>query len=213
MFKLLEVGDFAGATGKVMRTKAGELSIEVRSLGEAFGASHTMDRPLWIGSVKTNIGHLDTAAGVASLIKVCLGLRHEVIPPTVNHEKPNPLIDFANSPFFVAAERRAWPRGERTRFAGVTSLGVGLARVEFYGKLALLVVGELKMAAGLRHQRAHLVVADEGGSAAAPMQLGHRAVGIEQIRLQGKLPMQALQIGTGAAAVFGQHLVGQNLVR
>ncbi|MFN7670793.1 MAG: type I polyketide synthase [Planctomycetota bacterium] len=98
--------------------------IEVSALAQAFAGAK--DRQ-WcgIGSVKTNIGHLDTAAGVASFIKVCLALRHGELPPTINYEAPNPLIDFARSPFYVNAATRPWPRGSRPRIAGVTSLGVG----------------------------------------------------------------------------------------
>ncbi|MFY9343072.1 MAG: polyketide synthase, partial [Planctomycetota bacterium] len=95
--------------------------IEVSALGQAF-AGAGKKQYCGLGSVKTNIGHLDTAAGVASFIKACLALHHGVIPPTINYEAPNPHIDFANSPFFVNDRRRDWPRGGRPRHAGVTSL-------------------------------------------------------------------------------------------
>ena len=67
--------------------------IEFSALSQAFAAASERQY-CGIGSVKTNIGHLDTAAGVASFIKVCLALHHEQIPPTVNYESPNPMIDF-----------------------------------------------------------------------------------------------------------------------
>jgi amino acid adenylation domain-containing protein len=76
-----------------------------------------------IGSLKTNIGHLDTAAGVCGLIKTALALHHGAIPPSLHFEAPNPRIDFAGSPFFVNTELRPWPAGVRR--AGVTSLGMG----------------------------------------------------------------------------------------
>ncbi|MCA8964176.1 MAG: SDR family NAD(P)-dependent oxidoreductase [Planctomycetes bacterium] len=98
--------------------------IEVSALQQAF-AGTTRRQYCGLGSVKTNIGHLDTAAGVASFIKVCLALHHGQLPPTLNYEAPNPLIDFGNSPFFVNAELRPWPRGPKPRIAGVNSLGVG----------------------------------------------------------------------------------------
>ena len=108
--------------------------IEVAALSQAFAGG---PRKQWcgIGSVKTNIGHLDTAAGVASFIKACLALRHGQLPPTLHYEAPNPLIDFANSPFYVNAALKPWPRGPKPRYAGVTSLGVG-------GTNAHVVVGE-----------------------------------------------------------------------
>jgi acyl transferase domain-containing protein/thioesterase domain-containing protein len=98
--------------------------IEVSALNQAFAAAKERQF-CGIGSVKTNIGHLDTAAGVASFIKVCLALHHEAIPPTINYEAPNPLIDFERSPFFVNDRLRPWPRSSKPRFAGVNSLGVG----------------------------------------------------------------------------------------
>jgi acyl transferase domain-containing protein/thioesterase domain-containing protein/acyl carrier protein len=79
-----------------------------------------------IGSLKTNIGHLDTAAGVASLIKVSLALRHGLIPATLNFSKPNSQLEIEKTPFYVMNEARPWPRTTlRPRIAGVNSLGVG----------------------------------------------------------------------------------------
>ncbi|MBL8747825.1 MAG: amino acid adenylation domain-containing protein [Planctomycetes bacterium] len=78
-----------------------------------------------IGSVKTNIGHLDTAAGAASLIKVVEALRREQIPPSLNYKTPNSRFDLRNSPFFVVDKARPWPRGSSPRRAGINSLGVG----------------------------------------------------------------------------------------
>ena len=78
-----------------------------------------------IGAVKTNIGHLDTAAGVAGVIKTILSLEHKEIPPSLHYEKPNPEIDFATSPFFVNTELRAWDTDKLPRRATVSSLGMG----------------------------------------------------------------------------------------
>lgn len=100
--------------------------IEVTALTEAFRRSTDRTGFCAIGSVKTNIGHLDTAAGVASFIKVVQALRHRQLPPSLHYRRPNPLIDFASSPFYVNAQLRAWraPEGVPRR-AGVSSLGVG----------------------------------------------------------------------------------------
>jgi acyl transferase domain-containing protein len=78
-----------------------------------------------LGSVKTNIGHLDAAAGIAGLIKTVQSLRHGEIPPTLHFRAPNPQIDFASSPFFVNSSLIEWPSRDRPRRAGVTSLGIG----------------------------------------------------------------------------------------
>jgi acyl transferase domain-containing protein len=99
--------------------------IEVTALCEAFRA-HTDRRGYCaLGSVKTNLGHLDTAAGIVSLIKTVLSLEHEAIPPSLHFTRPNPEIDFAGSPFFVNTRLTPWPRGERPRRAAVSSFGVG----------------------------------------------------------------------------------------
>lgn len=100
--------------------------IEVTALSEAFRANGAQGREYCVlGSVKTNIGHLDTAAGVAGFIKAALALHHGEIPATLHFQNPNPSLDFASSPFVVDAQRRAWPRGNTPRRAGVNSLGAG----------------------------------------------------------------------------------------
>jgi amino acid adenylation domain-containing protein/non-ribosomal peptide synthase protein (TIGR01720 family) len=78
-----------------------------------------------LGSVKTNLGHLDTAAGIAGLIKTVLALEHRSIPPSLHFVTPNPQIDFAATPFFVNTELREWPAGPGPRRAGVSSFGIG----------------------------------------------------------------------------------------
>ena len=99
--------------------------IEVSAMTQAFRETTEESAFCAIGSVKTNIGHLDTAAGIAALIKVALALKQESLPATLNYKAPNPNIDFARTPFFVQAERGEWKRGASPRLAGVNSLGVG----------------------------------------------------------------------------------------
>jgi acyl transferase domain-containing protein len=100
--------------------------IEVAALTEAFRQGGAVGEGFCrIGSVKTNIGHLDTAAGVASLIKTTLALHHGQIPPSLGYEAPNPVIGFEGSPFVVNDRLTNWPRGSAPRRAGVNSLGVG----------------------------------------------------------------------------------------
>ncbi|HUG85849.1 MAG TPA: amino acid adenylation domain-containing protein [Euzebya sp.] len=97
--------------------------IEIAALTQAFG--DVAQGACAIGSVKSNIGHLDSAAGVAGLIKATLALEHQVIPASLNFSTPNPAIDLAASPFRVAEVARPWPRGEHPRHAGVSAFGVG----------------------------------------------------------------------------------------
>ncbi|MFY0567872.1 MupA/Atu3671 family FMN-dependent luciferase-like monooxygenase [Archangium lansingense] len=99
--------------------------IEISALTRAFRQDTDARGYCALGSVKTNIGHLDTAAGIAGLLKATLALHNEEIPASLHFERPNPAIDFASSPFFVASERRPWARGEQPRFAGVSSFGIG----------------------------------------------------------------------------------------
>ncbi|MFN0217658.1 MAG: type I polyketide synthase [Hyphomicrobium sp.] len=99
--------------------------IEIAALTQAFRLGSNRNEYCRIGSVKTNIGHLDTAAGVVSLIKSVLAIEHGEMPPSLGYEKPNPAIDFANSPFVVNERLTPWPRGRGPRRAGVNSLGVG----------------------------------------------------------------------------------------
>src|SRR5579883_1967216 len=108
-------------------TKLGD-PIEVAGLTKAFHQSteHLLTaQQCAIGSVKTSIGHLDEAAGIAGLIKAALALQHGQIPASLNYRKPNPQIDFAAGPFFVNNELREWPRKSHPRRAGVSSFGVG----------------------------------------------------------------------------------------
>ncbi|MFM9847917.1 MAG: type I polyketide synthase [Hyphomicrobiaceae bacterium] len=99
--------------------------IEVEALTNAFRHSTDLKGYCRIGSVKSNIGHLDTAAGVVSLIKAVLAVERGEIPPTLGYEKPNPAINFAASPFLVCDRLTPWPATKGPRRAGVNSLGVG----------------------------------------------------------------------------------------
>jgi phthiocerol/phenolphthiocerol synthesis type-I polyketide synthase E len=103
--------------------------IEIAALTRAFRATTKGSGATGfcaVGSVKTNIGHLDAAAGAAGLIKTVLALEHRQIPPSLHCETPNPKIDFAGSPFFVNRELRDWPAGDgEPRMAGVSSFGIG----------------------------------------------------------------------------------------
>lgn len=99
--------------------------IEVSALTQAFRQTTERHGYCGLGSVKSNIGHLDTAAGVASIIKAALALEHAQIPPSLNYEAPNPTIDFVNSPFFVNDQLKEWSTHGHPRRAAVNSLGVG----------------------------------------------------------------------------------------
>jgi amino acid adenylation domain-containing protein len=98
--------------------------IEITALKQAF--QHTKNKGFCaIGSVKTNIGHLDAASGIAGLLKTVLALKHKLLPPSLHFQKPNPQIDFADSPFYVNAELCEWKTDGIPRRAGVSSFGIG----------------------------------------------------------------------------------------
>lgn len=99
--------------------------IEIAALTQAFHLSTENKGFCAIGSVKTNIGHLDTAAGVAGLIKTVLALKHKKIPPSLHFTSPNAEIDFANSPFYVNTQLAEWQSNGTPRRAGVSSFGIG----------------------------------------------------------------------------------------
>jgi amino acid adenylation domain-containing protein len=99
--------------------------IEVEALTQAFRTKTAAKQFCGIGSIKSNLGHLTAAAGVAGFIKTVLALYHRQIPPSINFDRPNPYIDFANSPFYVNSQLSDWPASETPRRAGVSSFGGG----------------------------------------------------------------------------------------
>ncbi len=99
--------------------------IEVLALGKALRSRQGRKGWCALGTVKTNIGHLDIAAGAAGLIKTVLALEHRQIPPSLHYERPNSRIDFAASPVYVNRELARWPVGEEPRRAGVSAFGIG----------------------------------------------------------------------------------------
>lgn len=99
--------------------------IEMAALAEAFGGAGARPRSCAIGSVKTNIGHLEAAAGIAGLVKVVQALRHEQLPPSLNFETLNPAIDFSNTGFYINTQSTPWPAEGEPRRASVSSFGLG----------------------------------------------------------------------------------------
>lgn len=99
--------------------------VEIEALTQAFRHGTSLNGFCAIGSVKTNIGHLDTAAGIAGLIKAIFAVQYGQIPPSLHFKRPNPKIDFANTPFYVNDRLNPWPRNGGPRRAGVSSFGIG----------------------------------------------------------------------------------------
>ncbi|MFF0488553.1 type I polyketide synthase [Nocardia sp. NPDC004068] len=99
--------------------------IEANALIETYGRDRSADRPLWLGSVKSNVGHTQSAAGAAGLIKILLALRYEALPPTLHATRPSPDIEWSGSGVELLASGRPWPRAaDRVRRAGVSAFGI-----------------------------------------------------------------------------------------
>ncbi|HVH42842.1 MAG TPA: beta-ketoacyl synthase N-terminal-like domain-containing protein, partial [Labilithrix sp.] len=98
--------------------------IEVQALGAVYGEGRALDQPLWIGSVKTNIGHAEAAAGMAGLIKTVLAMRARRIPPNLHLREPNPHIPWSDLAVRVPTELQEWPASGRSCLAGVSSFGI-----------------------------------------------------------------------------------------
>ncbi|MFG1800886.1 type I polyketide synthase [Micromonospora carbonacea] len=109
--------------------------LEASALSAVYGAGREPGRPCLIGSVKSNIGHLEAGAGVAGVIKAVLALGHGEIPPTLHHTTGNPAIDWDDAGLRVVTEPTAWPRTDHPRRAGVSAFGYG-------GTVAHLVLEE-----------------------------------------------------------------------
>ena len=166
--------------------------IEVAALNQAFRTKTNAKGSVALGAVKSNLGHLESAAGIAGLIKTILALRHKQIPPSLNYQQPNPQIDFAATPFYVNTELTPWPQGETPRRAGVSAFGIGGTNAHVVleeappqpqpttsvGDIACLLPLSARTAAGLHdHIRATIefLQDEERGAALSLTDIGHTA--------------------------------------
>jgi len=134
--------------------------IEVRALGAVSSEGRSADRPLYIGSVKTNFGHLEASAGIAGLIKVVLSLHNDLIPPHLHFSRPSPHLDLDSLNIRVPRDLTQWPAGQR-RIAGVNSFGIS-------GTNAHVVLE--------RHQPTSDTLSDNGGAS----QTARRSAGVRR---------------------------------
>lgn len=123
--------------------------IEVAALRKVFSSRTAEKNFCALGSVKSNIGHLDAAAGVAGLIKAALAVKHGEIPPSLHYKRPNPKIDLQDGPFYIATKLRKWETRDHPRRAGVSSFGIG-------GTNAHVVVEEAPSSAATQESRRKL---------------------------------------------------------
>ncbi|HET6208726.1 MAG TPA: beta-ketoacyl synthase N-terminal-like domain-containing protein, partial [Jatrophihabitans sp.] len=99
--------------------------IEAAALGATLGAGRSADQAVLVGSVKTNIGHLEGAAGIAGLLKLALSLAHRELPPSLHFDRPNPAIPLDELGLRLVTGNQPWPDGERRLIGGVSSFGMG----------------------------------------------------------------------------------------
>ena len=211
--------------------------IEAQALLETYGQSRPADRPLWLGSVKSNIGHTQAAAGVAGVIKMVMAMRHGVLPRTLHVDRPSSHVDWSAGAVRLLTEARDWPATGHPRRAGVSSFGIGGTNAHVVLEAAppaelpppvpsepmtpVPVLLSARTAAGLRGQAGRLarfvedrpdvsLVDMAHALATARAHLDHRAVVLatDQGHLTGQL--EALARGAaGAATVTGTRADGK----
>jgi len=166
--------------------------IEMGALGAVFGGR---GEPLWVGSVKTNVGHLEGAAGIAGVMKVVLALNHQQIPPNLHFHTPSPRIPWSELPVEVPTRPTPWPRAERPRLAGVSSFG-------FSGINAHVVIEEPPSGKGDRH----LLCEAPGGSfrQKVPVPFSEPEPPCYLLPLSAKHPEALRELAARYAARFGE---------
>ncbi|MEU2794850.1 beta-ketoacyl synthase N-terminal-like domain-containing protein, partial [Streptomyces sp. NPDC007100] len=200
--------------------------IEAQALLATYGRDRAADRPLWLGSLKSNIGHAMAAAGVGGVIKMVMALRHGVLPKTLHVDVPSRQVDWSVGGVELLTEGRAWPEVERPRRAGVSSFGISGTNahvvleqapepveqaqepVEVVGSGVVPWVVSGRSGAALRAQAARLAE-----YVAAVPELGTVEVGASLVRSRAVFDHRAVVVGESREALLEQlSAVAEGLV-
>ncbi|WP_207945542.1 type I polyketide synthase [Actinomadura sp. 7K534] len=165
--------------------------IEAQALLAAYGRDRAPDRPLWLGSVKSNIGHAQAAAGVAGIIKMVMAMRHGELPPSLHGAEPTPHVDWSAGAVSLLAEPVPWRRGDRPRRAGVSSFGIS-------GTNAHVIIEEADEAAAPPAEPAE---PSGAGAAVVPWPLSGRTEDALRAQAAGLRDFLAARPGLGPADV------------
>ncbi|KZN34710.1 hypothetical protein N480_20725 [Pseudoalteromonas luteoviolacea S2607] len=171
--------------------------IEIAALSRAYGACDKQQ--IAIGSIKANIGHLDSAAGVTGLIKAVQALRHKTLPPSLHSSPLNSKIDFANSPFYVNTELKSW-QSDSVRRAAVSSLGMG-------GTNAHVILEEYVAPEVAFNQAAPWHILPLSGNSQSALEAQRQALAIKLQQSPEQLPLIAAQLQHSRTAQAIRHAV------
>ncbi|WP_316524370.1 type I polyketide synthase [Kitasatospora brasiliensis] len=173
--------------------------IEAQALIATYGSEHTEERPLWLGSIKSNIGHTQAAAGVAGVIKMVQAIRHGVLPKTLHVDEPSRHVDWTDSHVRLLTESQPWPESEHPRRAGVSSFGISGTNAHVVIEAAPVEEATEEAVAAPEHQAPLLL---SGHSPQALREQAERLLG----HLEERAELDPREVAAALATARGHHV-------